>query len=131
MTTKQKTEMYERIEAHGAVLNAIFETAYGNIELCKKLRHIEAVASRGAVDYCIGDIDSNAWDKVKDTTRAKLDKLLSYKRLCVPVWINGDPRGYALKIDDEWTTTYNNTHTPLLYRDWGGYGILAPDFCPQ
>jgi len=34
-------------------------------------------------------------------------------------FINGDPRGYALKIEGEST---------ISYTDWGGYHILAPDF---
>jgi hypothetical protein len=34
-------------------------------------------------------------------------------------FINGDPRGYALKIDGE---------SVISYTDWGGYHILAPTF---
>jgi hypothetical protein len=34
---------------------------------------------------------------------------------------------YALKIDSE-VMTANKLH---LYSDWGGNGILAPDFTPQ
>jgi hypothetical protein len=42
----------------------------------------------------------------------------------VPVIINRDPRGYALKIGDDWMSAH---HTSRLHRDMGGYGILAPD----
>lgn len=41
----------------------------------------------------------------------------------VPVFVNLDPRGYALKINDEWMRA-NNVR---LHSDFGGYGILAPD----
>lgn len=41
----------------------------------------------------------------------------------VPVFINRDPRGYALKIDDGWM----REHNAELHRDWGGYGIIAPE----
>ncbi len=41
----------------------------------------------------------------------------------VPVFLNGDPRGYSLKIDDEWM----RAKRPRLHSDWGGYGILAPE----
>ena len=41
----------------------------------------------------------------------------------VPVFVNRDPRGYALKIDDAWM----GAQKAVLHRDWGGYGILAPD----
>lgn len=37
-------------------------------------------------------------------------------------FINLDPRGYALKINQE------NTSAPLSYQDLGGYGIIAPEF---
>jgi hypothetical protein len=35
------------------------------------------------------------------------------------LFINGDPRGYALKVQPE--------HADDLPRDWGGYGLIAPD----
>jgi hypothetical protein len=41
----------------------------------------------------------------------------------VPIFHNGDPRGYALKIREE----YVREHALDIHRDWGGYGILAPD----
>ena len=41
----------------------------------------------------------------------------------VPIFLNLDARGYSLKIDCEWMRANRNR----LYRDWGGYGILAPD----
>lgn len=50
----------------------------------------------------------------------------------VPVFLNRDPRGYALKIDDQWirdraTRISTNGETYPLHTDWGGYGIIAPD----
>ncbi len=54
----------------------------------------------------------------------------------VPVFLNRDPRGYALKIDDAWMAEHGNatdhpskspTAVCRLHRDWGGYGIIAPD----
>ena len=38
------------------------------------------------------------------------------------VHINFDPRGYALKIKGEYLIDVK------LYRDWGGYGSVAPEF---
>ena len=41
------------------------------------------------------------------------------------LFINGDARGYALKIEDKvMISDYKETG---LYKDWGGYGILAPE----
>ena len=42
----------------------------------------------------------------------------------VPVFVNKDARGYALKIDDEWMRAHPGV---WLHSDWGGYGILAPE----
>lgn len=43
----------------------------------------------------------------------------------VPVIINRDPRGYALKIDDAWFV--NAVRGANLHTDMGGYGIIAPE----
>ena len=44
---------------------------------------------------------------------------------------NGDPRGWALKIDDRrFRELYGDDDVPAserLARDWGGYGLLSPD----
>ena len=40
------------------------------------------------------------------------------------IFVNGDCRGYALKIDDK----YIRENNIKLHCDWGGYGIIAPDF---
>ncbi len=45
----------------------------------------------------------------------------------VPVFFNGDPRGYTLKIRDE----YAREHQLKIHRDWGGYGIIAPDLSEE
>lgn len=42
----------------------------------------------------------------------------------VPVFLNKDARGYALKINDEWMREHPDVR---LHSDWGGYGILAPE----
>lgn len=45
----------------------------------------------------------------------------------VLVFLNRDPRGYALKIDSE----YVRAHSLAIHRDWGGYGIIAPEIGPD
>ena len=50
-------------------------------------------------------------------SRDKIARILGYRPL--GLIINGDPRGYALKIEPEYS---NDLHT-----DWGGYGIVAGD----
>ena len=124
---------YEAIRAHGENLLAIFQNATERdpVSLCKKLRRLEAKASRITTDYCNGYFDAGAngekLDAALDAILAKVNAILGnnaqYPVLNVPVFINRDPRGYALKIDDVWI---HNNH-PRLYRDFSGYGILAPE----
>ena len=46
----------------------------------------------------------------------------------VPVFINRDPRGYALKIESDWMETYaRKAGGDRITQDWGGYGIIAPE----
>ena len=119
MKTKKETKrdaLYERITAHGKKVNAIFGTDHDPITLCKKLRQIENKMTAANTDYCNGAIDSDDWDIKTEIVRHALIKLLKNK---IPIYINGDPRGYALKLQPE--------HAGNLITDWGGYGLLAPD----
>lgn len=115
--------MYDRIRKHGADLNCIFGLDEDPVALCKRLRRLENKAHRLAEDYCNGLLESPAYELQAGQLLAKVDQLLHYESAGVPVILNGDPRGYALKIDD----AYVREHNLDIYRDWGGYGILAPD----
>lgn len=130
-TTKAKREaMYTRIDKHGRDLLAIFPDAQYQdpVNLCKALRRIEGQAARYALQLCNGDIDPT--EEEQDVTEARmmgrLRRVLGIDAATaghMGIFINRDPRGYALKIGDEWTVA----NAPHLYRDWGGYGIIAPD----
>ena len=121
MNAKQR--MIERITRHGENLLAIFPNATEQdpIKLCKRLRRWEAKATRATTAYCNGDVSECAVETsyIVQKVRALLGLKASDKR----VFVNQDPRGYALKIDDAWT----RDNAPALHRDWGGYGIIAPD----
>lgn len=125
MTTK-KQRMYERITKHGQDLLKIFPTAKQQdpIALCKTLLRIETKTHRAAEDYCNGVIDIEAWEDIEHKTLDKLQSLLGKSFSEAVIHINADARGYALKIDDDWLRESGHA----LYRDWGGYGILAPTF---
>jgi hypothetical protein len=115
--------MMERIEAHGKALQAIFGVTGDPVALCKRLRRLESAFSAKSVDYCNGAIESEPFDAACDLAFEKVCGILGDRaRECIH--INRDPRGYALKIDDG----YMRRHELSLYQDWGGYGILAPDF---
>lgn len=64
------------------------------------------------------DLDSDDDDARQDAAVIdKIARILGYRP--VGLFVNGDPRGYALKVQPE--------HAGDLRKDWGGYGLLAPD----
>lgn len=135
MTQTQKTAMYQQIEKHGNDLNRIFNTGLDPVKLCKKLRRLEIAASKLATDYCNGEngVNTENWEVKTAPILAAARKILfpngmtgdAGKDWCI--FINGDCRGYALKICSEYIAANNFD----IHKDWGGYGILAPDFTPN
>ena len=92
----------------------------------KKLFSIENKAHRLAEDFCnYGYESEEETEAIIDIILNKVDKLLNFKSQNIPVFFNGDPRGYALKIDDDYMR--KNKIYPF-YSDWGGFGIIAPSF---
>jgi len=122
----KKQRMNEEILNHGLKLKKIFDLQeIGPVTLCKKLHRLEGKAHRMATDYCNGLIETEDYmEKKEKSTLKSLDKILGFTIKGIPCIINSDPRGYALKIDDE----YVRNHNLDIYKDWGGYGILAPEF---
>lgn len=135
----KKELMYSQIEKHGANLNSIFNTKFDNITLCKKLLRIERKANFAATCLCntntLNLLELNkytGWD-VKQTTEQEQDMFFDNIEKQVlkiigesfkdALHINLDPRGYTLKLKTEFVKGNN-----ILYKDFGGYGILAPDF---
>jgi len=125
MKQADKNKMYEQITQHGNNLNAIFNTGLDPVKLCKRLRIIEGKAERITTALCNGTITAEAAELLLDKYLISVNKILG--NTDIPVFINRDPRGYALKIK----STYMQTHNIKLYQDMGGYGILAPDFTPE
>lgn len=122
METK-RDRMYFKIAVHGHKLNAIFHLSGDPIELCKRMRRIENTAHQYAEDYCNG-VGNERWENISKAVLERVDKVLNFKRQNIPVFLNGDARGYALKIDSD----YVREHDLNIHTDWGGYGIIAPDF---
>ena len=136
----------EAIRQHGENLLAIFPNATERdpVALCKKLRRIENALAGPILDYTNGTNGVNLEAVERNDARClkRLGALLWGSSVPdVPVFVNHDPRGYALKIDDAWMRekgwklNRSNRHTngsgsiavARLHRDWGGYGIIAPD----
>ena len=128
-TTKEKNEiMYKNIIEHGKNLKRVFnlDDSINEIELCKKLFRIENKAHSIATDFCnYGYESEEETEKIIDNILNKVDKLLNFKSQNIPVFFNGDPRGFTLKIEDSYMK--ENKIYPF-YSDWGGYGIIAPSF---
>ena len=86
------------------------------------LRRLEESTNRLMVDLCNGDktlTDSEYAAKIEKIEKDV--KRMFGGKLPDGFFVNSDPRGYALKIESD--------NVPSgIYRDWGGYIILAPDF---
>ena len=151
MSTKKQRQA-EQIKAHGENLLAIFQNATERdpVSLCKTLHRLEAKARRICTDYCNGDFDAGEngekLDAALDHILAKANAILGNSGpASVPIFVNRDPRGYALKIEDAWMIERREqwdrqiakqgkkaigpSYWALLrfHRDLGGYGIIAPE----
>jgi hypothetical protein len=119
--------MYQQIQKHGENLLKIFTTAKEQdaVKLSKKLFRLEHQAHQIATDYCNGEngVNSENWEEKSEPILQKVRALLNCT-YTFPIFLNGDARGYALKIKD----SYVRDAKLNIYRDMGGYGILAPDF---
>ena len=123
MSTR-KSRMHDEIAQHGRQLQSIFPKtrSLDPVALSKKLHRLEAEAHRDATDWCNGDINESAWGSSSDSVLDRLDKILGFRAADINVFVNGDARGYALKIDDSVARNLS------IHKDWGGYGIISPTF---
>ena len=118
MTPKQR----EAIIRHGRQLQAIFPDAKRDpLELCRRLQRIEGEANRYAVRLCCEDVSEETQERTESRLLRRVQDALGDRD--GRVWINRDPRGYALKLD---LRAGESLHT-----DWGGYGIVAPEIGPE
>ncbi len=122
MTRKQR--MAEAILQHGFKLKRIFPATadIGPVTLCKALRRIETMIDRHNENACSYEwYDAEAGERRVESAIKRLDSILGFTEAGIPVFVNRDPRGYALKIPPDYA------HGLDIHKDWGGYGILAPD----
>jgi hypothetical protein len=130
MNAKQR--MNGRILSHGLDLKrALFADPYsgpGPVTLCKALHRLEVKATRVTTAYCNGENTEADLDKMEKSVMTSLIGIFGKEKVMeTGMFINQDPRGYALKISDEWMKGYESKGG-RLHKDWGGYGILAPEF---
>lgn len=131
----QKSTLIQ-VTRHGETLLAIFPgaTVTDPVNLCRKLRRLESRASKAATDWCNGEISSDRWESISDAIENEVAGLLGMSpEQRDALKVNGDPRGYGLKLRTEYTKTVNDAlrsgdGARPIETDWGGYGILAPEF---
>ena len=115
--------MYKRIADHGNKLNTVFSLTGDPVKLCKRLHRLELEANQKMVAYCNGDMDEKGLEQYLNKTCIPcLSKIIGAENMD-KIYVNHDPRGYTLKL----TETESLKHTSM-FKDWGGYAILAPDF---
>lgn len=104
------------------------------------LLKLEILANKGATFCCNGENflpaeqmrhspyqfhhDENAWDTFAKDIGDKLESI--FGKLPQEFFVNGDARGYALKIDNENPAGKALIESCELHTDMGGYGILSP-----
>lgn len=130
-TAKRTTEKDERaawiqrrrVNHHRALESLAYQVncETPGLALWRQLRRIESWLSIYSVKYCNGDIDTGKWEAIKDQAQNRLSRVFG-GRIPDGIFINGDPRGYALKLDNEKVQLPEG-----MEKDWGGYGILAAE----
>lgn len=107
----------------------------------RTLKTLENRAHRNAELYCNGEdwrngrlvraaMTQEEYERRQDAIEQSVKRLFGGK-LPAGFFVNSDPRGYALKIDpgQSYEADYHPEYVPEgLHKDWGGYGILAPEF---
>ncbi len=99
---------------------------HDGVQLFEKLRRLELKAHRLRVIGCDRNLttsEESTIDRIEKKVRDLLPGLNNINN-GYHFFINGDPRGYALKLQgpDEGGKLPEGINT-----DWGGYGILAPE----
>ena len=96
--------------------------------------YTEARAHRLAELECNGEISEEKAEKqaaaIEKQVRNLLPRLAHYDNNGVKsnFFINGDPRGYALKMHEKAAGMLEGITGKRPYTDWGGYVILCPEF---
>ncbi len=126
------------IEQHCKVLQSIFPKTrkMDPLELYNKLHRLEATAARIGLRGCNGpEWKPGEKQKAEDRVLTQVNRLLDFRALNVPVFVNDDPRGYALLVEEQWTWGENTRrigpkkpNIRPLRTDMGGCGILCPNF---
>lgn len=113
------------VEEHLNNLKLIFDKPELNTQSLLELTVIEHDLGGLNVQLCNGDIEQEAYEALKKEIAERAFKILGKKPF---LNFNGDPRGYALKIDNDYLYKAMTLFPEInIYRDMGGYGIVMPE----
>jgi hypothetical protein len=123
MNTKQKIKAINALSyvRQLQAINKMLKDSPGPypFSVLSDLFRLEQRAHRITTRQCNGD-NTPKDDKELKNIENKVRGLFKPK-FAKSFFINGDPRGHALKIKE------TEARKVGLYLDWGGYGILAPE----
>ena len=128
-----------RRKAHNAALSKLHASPLKagesheerGLKMWRKLRRLENEAHDAATAQCNGERygsqpyrEDEQWEEFKDAISGRVALVFGFTHLHPPTgfFLNGDPRGYSLKLDPEKCTMPQGMET-----DWGRYGILAAE----
>jgi hypothetical protein len=127
--TKSTATAARRAAHHRALasLHATPSKADG-LKMWRALRRLERIANDAATAQCNGETyrtqpfrEDSEWEAFKGQIKATAKHIFG-GTLPKGFFVNGDPRGYALKINPE------RGDVPAgLHQDFGGYGCLAAE----
>lgn len=122
--TKAERLINDQQTQHGERLRAIFPKAadYTGYALYVRVRALEVEAHKLAEDQCNRPLSESYVERKEESILSRLDDILGFRERKIPIFCNGDPRGYGLKIREADAKNLD------IHKDWGGYGIIAPDF---
>lgn len=106
------------IQLLGQIFGKDVPNPYSTFEILIKA---EREAHRKACQYCNGEIDGETYERWEEKFVQRLAGKLGVKQMPEGFFVNGDPRGYSLKMKE-------GTFPQGFWIDFGGYGILAPEF---
>ena len=123
MNTDKKNIMYKQIKEHGDNLKSIFDINIDSVELCKKLFRLENKAHKFTTDHCNYGHSDDDFYSFEDKILSEISEILGCDKNIM--FLNGDARGYALKFTTEFSKDKD------IHKDFGGFGIIAPDYTPN
>lgn len=123
---------FKALARHAKELEAL--GAEDGVEAYNTLCRIERRAHKLAEDACNYGMEDSIIEKRKEAIKSQVKKVFGGK-LPNGFFLNGDPRGYSLKISVEGNRIFANSEDginrdgrAISYTNLGGYGILAPEF---